>query len=162
MYCSIRVEWNRYLFDAVIPVAWAELLLHLSKLNPNQFSAWPSTHPTPSGCSYWQHVPGKTLEWIMDNNVPVWPVQGSSNLPTYHPYQDIIIAPPPPNIPIELLDALAFVGLLVTQPPQGVYNLPGVPKCHRLLTPELASAAIMVCIHYFVSLTLLLTSHFLM
>jgi hypothetical protein len=84
----------------------------------------------------------------MVNNVPVWPVHGFSTPPTYRPYQEILIAPP--NLAVALLDAFAFIGLYVTQPPQDVFNyLLEVPQCHRILTPELASATILVCLYYF-------------
>ena len=48
-YFSIRVEWNRYLFDAVVPEAWTKLLLDLSKLNLRPFSVWPSMQHVPTG-----------------------------------------------------------------------------------------------------------------
>lgn len=132
----------------MIPVAWAKLLLDLSQLDPSPFSAWPFTHGAPSGCSYWQYVPGGTLGWIMENNIPVWPVQGSSTPPTYRPYQEVLIASP--NLTIALLDAFASIGLSITQPPQDVYDyLLKVSQCHRILTPELASATILVCLNSF-------------
>jgi len=62
--------------------------------------------------------------------------------PTYHRYEDVLIAPP--NITMALLDAFASVGLAVTQPPKEVYDLLHALQCHRLLTPELAHATILV------------------
>jgi hypothetical protein len=80
----------------------------------------------------------------MDNNIPVWPVRGSSMPSTYHRYEEILIAPP--DVTAALLDAFASIGLTVTQPPQEVYDLARVVQCHRLLTPELAHATILVCL----------------
>ena len=62
--------------------------------------------------------------------------------PTYHRYEEVLIAPP--DVTMELLDAFASVGLVVTQPPKEVYNLPCMVQCRRLLTPELTHAAILV------------------
>lgn len=83
----------------------------------------------------------------MNNNLPIWPIQGPSTPQTYRPYQEVLIAPP--NITIALLDAFAFVGLPITQPPQDLYNLLHKIQSHQLLTPELASATIMVCLYDF-------------
>lgn len=69
---------------------------------------------------------------------------------TYNPYKDILIALP--NTTVALLGAFVFLGLAITQPPQDVYNLLPVSQCHRLLTPELASATILVCLGNFVLL----------
>lgn len=131
----------------MIPVAWANLLQDLSKFNPSPFFAWPSKQSVPSGCSYWQGVPDKALRLIMGNNLPVWPARGFSTLLTYYRYEEILITPP--NATIALLDAFASIGLPITQPPQEVYDLLHTVKCHRLLTPELASATISVCLIHF-------------
>lgn len=139
----------------MIPVAWAKLLLDLSKINHTLFLAWPSTQRVPGGCSYWQHVPGEALRWAIDNNIPIWPVQGPSILPTYHPYKEILIACP--DTTMALLDALTSVGLAVTQPPQEVYDLSCAAQCHQLLTPELAHTTILVCLNNFCSHLFLLT-----
>ena len=126
----------------MIPVAWAKLLLDLSEHNPSPFSAWPSVlHPS-GACSYWQSVPKRALEWIVDNNVPLWPVRGSSVPPTYGQYKKVLVAPP--TITTELLDAFASIGLVITQPPQDVYNLAQEIRCDQLLTPELAHETILV------------------
>ena len=141
-YFSIRVEWNRYLFDTVVPEAWTKLLLDLSKLNLSPFSVWPSKQHVSIGCSYWRSVPAETIRWIMDKRATVWPVRGPSTPPTYHRYDDVLIAPP--TITTALLDVFASVGLTVTQPPQEVYDLVYSVDHHRILTPELAHAAILV------------------
>lgn len=101
----------------------------------------------PSGCSYWRCVPEKALKWIVDNNIPLWPIRGPSSTLAYHPYKEILIAPL--NIDIALLDVFASIGLAVTQPPQEVYDLAHTIKCHQLLTPELAHSTILVCFHDF-------------
>ena len=126
----------------MIPVAWAKLLLDLSEHNPSQFSAWPSVLHPPGACFYWKGVPKRALEWIVDNNVPLWPAQGSSVPPTYRQYKEVLVAPP--TITAELLDAFASVGLVITQPPQDVYNLAREIRCDQLLTPELAHETILV------------------
>ena len=87
----------------------------------------------------------------MENNIPVWPVRGSPMSPTYHRYEEVLIAPP--DVTMELLDAFASVGLVVTQPPKEVYNLPCMVQCHRLLTPELAHATILVRLYDFCAAT---------
>ena len=127
-------------------MAWAKLLLDLSKLDHSLFSVWPSTHHVSGGCSYWQCVPEKALKWIMDKNIPVWPVRQPYTLPVYHKYKAVLIAPP--DITTELLDAFASTGLSVTQPPQEVYNLAHKLQFYRLLTPELVHAAILVCLQF--------------
>lgn len=131
----------------MIPVAWAKLLLDLSEFNLSLFSAWPSTRRIPGGCSYWQCVPEEALRWMIDNNIPVWPVRGPSALPTYHRYEEVLIAPP--GITVALLDAFASIGLAITQPPQEVYDLAHMVQCHRLLTPELVHTTILVCLRDF-------------
>lgn len=78
----------------------------------------------------------------MDDNIPIWPVQGPSIPPTYRQYKEILIAPP--DVTVLLLGAFASVGLAITQPPQDVYNLVYTIQRHRLLTPELAHAALLV------------------
>ena len=130
----------------MIPVAWAKLLLDLSELNLSLFLGWPSTPHMSVGCSYWQDVPRKTLQWILDNDVPLWPARGSVP-PTYHRYNKILIAPP--AITMELLDAFASIGLVVSQPPQGVYDLAHGVQCHQLITPELVHTTILVCFNAF-------------
>ena len=126
----------------MIPVAWAKLLVDLSKYNPSPFSAWPSAIRSPGACSYWQSVPKRALEWIVENNIPVWPVQDSSVPPTYDRYKEVLVASP--TITTELLDALSSIGLAITQPPQDVYNLAQEIPCDQLLTPELARETILV------------------
>ena len=126
----------------MIPVAWAKLLLDLSGFNRSLFSAWPSTRRVPGGCSYWHCVPGEALKWIVNNNTPIWPVQRPSTPPTYHRYEEVLIAPS--DITATLLDAITSIGLTVTQPPQEVYDLARAVQCYRLLTPELAHATILV------------------
>ena len=128
----------------MIPVAWAKLLLDLSEFDRGLFSAWPSTQHVLGGCSYWLCVPGETIRWIMDNNIPVWPIQQSSMSPMYYRYEEVLIAPA--DITAAVLDAFASVGLAVTQPPQEVYDLACVAQSHKLLTPELAHANILVCL----------------
>ena len=125
----------------MIPVAWAKLLLDLSEFDLNPFLAWPSALRIPVGCSYWQGVPRKTLQWILDNNLLLWPAREAIP-PTYHRYNEVLIAPP--AIATELLDAFTSMGLIVSQPPQGVYDLIFKTQCHRLLTPELVHTTIMV------------------
>ena len=71
--------------------------------------------------------------------------------PTYHRYEEVLIAPP--DVTMELLDAFASVGLVVTQPPQEVYNLLCTVQCHRLLTPELAHDTILVRLNDFCAAT---------
>lgn len=80
----------------------------------------------------------------MENDIPVWPVQVTSTPPMYLPYQKVLIAPP--DTTTALLDTFAFIGLPVTKPPKELYNLLHDVQCHRLLTPELASVAILVCL----------------
>ena len=82
------------------------------------------------------------MRWIVNNNVPVWPVQGPSIPPAYHRCEEVLVAPP--SITMALLDAFASVGLTITQPPQEVYDLVHEIQCHQLLTPELAHATILV------------------
>ena len=67
--------------------------------------------------------------------------------PEYHRYEDVLIAPA--NITVAMLDAFASAGLAVTQPPQGVYDLACIVQSHKLLTPELAYANILVCLDVF-------------
>jgi len=83
----------------------------------------------------------------MENNIPVWPIQGPSVPPVYRRYEEVLIAPV--DITTTLLDAFASIGLAVTQPPQEVYKLACVVQCHRLLTPELAHATILVRLNVF-------------
>ena len=128
----------------MIPVAWAKLLLDLSERNPSRFLAWPSTSNVAGGCSYWQSVPKKALEWIMNSDVPLWPVHGSSP-PNYRRLTEILVAPP--TVSLELLDALTSIGLVISQPPREIYDLACEAQCHHLLTPELAHAAILVCLY---------------
>ena len=144
----------------MIPVAWAKLLLDLSGLNHSLFSAWPSTRRAPGGCSYWYRVPGEALRWIVSNNIPVWPVQGPTAPPTYHRYEEVLIAPP--DITAALLDAFASIGLTITKPPQEVYDLACAVQCHRLLTPELAHATILVRLDDLRAVVSSLTNHYLM
>ena len=127
----------------MIPVAWSKLLLDLSERNPSRFLAWPSASNVLGGCSYWQSVPKKALEWIMSNDVPLWPVQGSSP-PNYRRLTEVLVAPP--KVSVELLDAFRSIGLVVSQPPQEVYSLACEAQCHHLLTPELAHVTILVCL----------------
>ena len=144
----------------MIPVAWAKLLLNLSGLNRSLFSTWPSTRRVPGSCSYWQCVPGEALKWIVNNNVPIWPVRGPSTLPAYHEYEEVLIVPP--DITTALLDALTSTGLAVTQPPPEVYDLACAIQCHRFLTPELAHATISVCLNDFCAIVFLTDNPYLM
>jgi len=66
--------------------------------------------------------------------------------PTYHRYDDVLIAPPDITT---LMDVLVSIGLAVAQPPKEVYDLVHMVQCHRLLTPELAHATILVCLNGF-------------
>ena len=134
----------------MIPAAWAKLLLKLSELNPSLFSTWPSKRRVSGGCSYWHCVPAEGLKWIIKNNIPVWPVRGSSAPPTYHRYEEVLIAPP--GVTTALLESFASIGLTATQPPQEVYDLAHEVQCYRLLTPELAHSSILVCLSDFYTL----------
>ena len=78
----------------------------------------------------------------MKNNIPVWPVQGSSVSPTYSRYKEVLVASP--TITAELLDAFCSIGIVITQPPQDIYDLAQEIRCDQLLTPELAHETILV------------------
>jgi hypothetical protein len=69
------IEWNRVLFDIVVPLAWTCALQHLvfEQLTDDVFALWPSEQPKdPQGdVAYWANVPNFLAE--ASRGVPIWP-----------------------------------------------------------------------------------------
>lgn len=65
-------EWNHWLFERLIPTAWADLLVYLAQQYPGQsaFEIWPKPQGDTNNISY--HIDEKVLRIIEQKNRSVW------------------------------------------------------------------------------------------
>jgi sacsin len=65
-------EWNKFLFNQVIPTAWANLLLEISRAYPNEnhFHIWPTNRLDSQ--QLWSNLCPAIVEQISQNRLPVW------------------------------------------------------------------------------------------
>jgi sacsin len=65
-------EWNKFLFNQVIPTTWANLLLEISRIYPNEnhFHIWPTNRLDSQ--QLWSNVCPAIVEQISQNRLPVW------------------------------------------------------------------------------------------
>ena len=122
----LLVEWNKVLFDTYIPEAWAELLVHMSRLlldEPlNIYRAWPpQSLNTPGGDpAYWSPLGGSLLRIVANKQLKVWPLIQGPNLASFSPIQDCLVAR---NLDSKYLLALAAAGVSITEPPPYILSM---------------------------------------
>jgi sacsin len=65
-------EWNKFLFNQVIPTAWATLLWKISRAYPteNHFHLWPTNRFDTK--QLWNNLCPAVVEQISQNRLPVW------------------------------------------------------------------------------------------
>jgi hypothetical protein len=137
------IEWNRTLFDVVVPHAWAAALQALARLRPiaDIFTFWPGPQPpTITGdLSYWARVPLEVAKASV--HLPVWPLHrdiGESSMEGRHVIlNDVLVADVDArDVPRELCDALAAAGVRLTRVPRYVHVMIKSLAVGRLLSPS--------------------------
>jgi sacsin len=64
-------QWNEWLFDTLVPAAWANLLKYLAEIHSDQsaFGRWPRSQDTKN---LLQHIDTKVVQILAHNNYPIW------------------------------------------------------------------------------------------
>ncbi|KAL4245751.1 hypothetical protein ABKN59_001667 [Abortiporus biennis] len=122
---ELLVEWNKSLFEIFIPKAWAYLLPKLLddlKTSSDIFHAWPpQSQRTPGGDpAYWQLLAFRTLQYIIEDNLAVWPLAHSNSIVPFGSKNSTFIAT---SADAPLLQALANAGIHSTVPPAYIVDM---------------------------------------
>lgn len=150
---SLCMLWNEYLFQHLIPRAWAELIHALPRYE-SSLSVFNMLAPlavdSSDSASYWIYLARDTLQAAIEHNFAVWPVYA----PEYAVHEtgelvDLLIVPAELLDDVDLLGALAMAGLrlLVVPPIHRLHMLEIVCALPRacLLDPLSASSVFKVC-----------------
>ncbi|TFK17299.1 hypothetical protein FA15DRAFT_661546 [Coprinopsis marcescibilis] len=137
---SVLVEWNRVLFEALIPKGYASALFTLTTVAPeiDIFGAWP-TAQNQSSCgesSYWNNFPCDVLKYVVQNGYPVWP---TSTPRSYRQLQDVFVAGS--EVADDVVRVFVDLGFEITRPPTYIINMlrAGHSNQTKFLTPETAA-----------------------
>ncbi|KAG8998067.1 hypothetical protein FRB94_007230 [Tulasnella sp. JGI-2019a] len=121
------VQWNLAVFRDFVPEAWTVLLRYAtSRAEIDSYDLWPKIEAADQ--AYWRGL----LDEILKRTAPerIWPVLGQGDSAAgYHPLSGVLA---PTNAGAKLLGILADCGVLISRPPEHVYNLVLSSQAHRL------------------------------
>jgi hypothetical protein len=146
------VEWNRILFEEVLPQAWKHVFEHFTtNLNIRDvFSLWPAEQPdrTTGDVAYWAQLPENLVRTSSDTHI--WPIHCPSAEELYalttatpsgilskdqHAKLDVVLLAPRGEHD-DLCNILAAAGVNVTQVPMYIYRFLINVYCSSVLQPR--------------------------
>ena len=142
---SLKVQWNRMLFEQFIPQAWSRLIEEMiyRELVPDIFTIWAPERSSGEIESYYEKLPGQLVSFLLAANSAVWPVYDPQNPPQFRSLDTLVVASPAERECV--LQALAKVGVSFTRPPKYIFEL--LSKSSRklsILNPEMAHRLLLV------------------
>jgi hypothetical protein len=133
------VEWNRILFEIVVPVAWNRALEYFAaqKTYGNIFQAWPEEQPQHAmgDVAYWAQVPEKMAK-TCSRTARIWPIHrplsatlesltsldvSGMDTESYTTLDTVLVISRDSNT--RLCDVLASATVLVSQIPLYIHHL---------------------------------------
>lgn len=118
---SVLIKWNTLLFDHYIPQAWGYLLKTLAEdtMHRDIFNSWPPycSSITSGDGLYWQNILQATLKFTVQSCLKIWPKVVENDLITYVDLKSSLVVATG-QVNLDVLDALARVGLTLVQLPQ--------------------------------------------
>ncbi|KAG8928980.1 hypothetical protein FRC02_006144 [Tulasnella sp. 418] len=121
---QLLIEWNRYIFNSIVPQAWSNLLQILVQAKPNLniYSAWPSISSVSNigDAAYWNNVPINLLQVAASR--AVWPVMKGG----YFMLGDVMIADGSQS-ESTVIQALLAANVPISQVPNHLIQLAAIP-----------------------------------
>lgn len=139
------MEWNRVLFNLVIPQAWKSAIETLARLNPtsNIYAAWPAEQPTfnSGDAVYWRNLPLDVLK--SSGNVEFWPIVGENT--SYGSLRSALVVPQKGKNEHYMHRILAKALVRITEIPMYLFKLLSKAQLvYMELTPQSAHAKLAV------------------
>jgi hypothetical protein len=145
IYCRVRAEWNRVLFDTFIPFAWAHFLPQLLEDGfDDVYQAWPPQQGvvTAGDALFWGNVPSDILDVVIENDLTVWPIDGNSRKCKCFSETHVVSRG---DLGPATLKALRGAGLTITELPHYIFALLLLKGYSRkVITPEIAHQELLV------------------
>lgn len=154
---SLKVQWNRMLFEQFIPQAWSRLIEEMVSraLVSDIFSIWAPERSSGEIEAYYSKLPGQLVNFLLAEKSAVWPVYDPQDPSTqFGSFEALVVASPTERDCV--LQALAKVGVSFTRPPKYIFEL--LSKSSRkpsILTPEMAHGLLLVRLFCLYSVPLL-------
>ena len=146
------------LFQTFIPRTWSHLLEELvsRRLVADIFTFWPPERSSEELECYYAPLSKQLVDTLVAANAAVWPVYKFPN--QFRGLEALVVAPPTEREGV--LQALAGVGLSLTQPPKYIFELLCNSESVSILDPVVAHKLLLVSPLYYLYSVTSLTRHY--
>lgn len=129
MTFRLRVQWNYFVFEQLLPPLWARLLSILVYEARDSWKAWPRISHGGAHC-YWEELPKRVLEEFISHQYSIVSV-GAGEAPIR--LDEVLVSDSTLNS--DLLQTLTRVGIHIVSPPAEVLYVVRLVN-HRYAEPD--------------------------